>query len=514
MANCTTLSECAHFPPPSTPAPPPPNFFLMLTDDQDTMLGGGIDAMPFARDTLLPNGVNLTNFFAHTPVCCPSRSELLTGRYFHNIRDRANRSGGEVESPDDCMHVNATMNHGFEKLTFANPLRDAGHRTGMFGKYLNSGGMKHVCGDDHGEWHVPVGWSDFWGACPDTCYVNCTYNVNGAPRSFSDPAYPNGSNYGTSVIGNASLAFVSASLEAGDPFFAYVASHAPHGPATPAPWYRLEYPHAQAPRTEAWNVSSPDKHWVVATQPALTDSYVEKKIDGFFRDRLRSLLSVDDILRDAHQLVKSHGQLDSTYFIVTSDHGLHMGQYRLGACKRQPYDLDLRIPALVVGPSVARGSSLDAVAGIPDLAPTILELARLPAAATAQMDGRSLAPLLLTAGDDVGGRRWRDRFLIEYYATTVGADVAHLKDHLKDSGNNTFIGLRVLNASANLAYFEFTDVATDYGFERANFCELYDLSEDPHQLTNLCAKGGRERMRAALRDELYREYACKAEGCG
>lgn len=94
-----------------------------------------------------------------------------------------------------------------------------------------------------------------------------------------------------------------------------------------------------------------------------------------------------------------------------------------------------------------------------------------------------------------------------------GADVAHLKDHLKDSGNNTFVGLRVLNASVNLAYFEFTDVATDYGFERANFCELYDLSEDPHQLTNLCAKGGRERMRAALRDELYREYACKAEGC-
>ena len=94
------------------------------------------------------------------------------------------------------MHINATMNHGFERLTFANPLQDAGYRTGMFGKYLNEGGMRHICGNDkkgfHGEWRVPVGWNDFVGACPDTCYVNCTYNVNGTAKTFADAAYPRG----------------------------------------------------------------------------------------------------------------------------------------------------------------------------------------------------------------------------------------------------------------------------------------------------------------------------------
>jgi arylsulfatase A-like enzyme len=70
-------------------------------------------------------------------VCCPSRSELLTGRYFHNIRDTSHNtsanSSAEVTSSDDCMHVNATMNHGFERLTFANALQGANYRTGMFG---------------------------------------------------------------------------------------------------------------------------------------------------------------------------------------------------------------------------------------------------------------------------------------------------------------------------------------------------------------------------------------------
>ena len=52
--------------------------------------------------------------------------------------------------------------------------------------------------------------------------------------------------------------------------------------------------------------------------------------------------------------------------------------------------------------------------------------------------------------------------------------------------NNTFIGLRVVNSTHNIAYFEFTDAVTDWDFSHSNFCELYDLASDPHQLRNLC----------------------------
>ena len=84
---------------------------------------------------------------------------------------------------------------------------------------------------------MPEGWTEYLGACPDTCYVNCTYNKNGGAAEYTDPSHPNGSNYGTAVIGNASLEFVGRAMAANYPFFAYIASHAPHGPATPAPWY-------------------------------------------------------------------------------------------------------------------------------------------------------------------------------------------------------------------------------------------------------------------------------------
>lgn len=54
-------------------------------------------------------------------------------------------------------------------------------------------------------------------------------------------------------------------------------------------------------------------------------------------------------MREAHAAVEAAGALGSTYFIFTSDHGLHMGQRRLGAGKRTPYETDLRVPFYIAG---------------------------------------------------------------------------------------------------------------------------------------------------------------------
>ena len=70
-----------------------PNIVLILADDQDQMLGG-MDFLPYTKKYLADQGMNFTNFFVNTPVCCPSRAELIAGRYGHNNLVEMRGTGG------------------------------------------------------------------------------------------------------------------------------------------------------------------------------------------------------------------------------------------------------------------------------------------------------------------------------------------------------------------------------------------------------------------------------------
>ena len=84
--------------------------------------------------------------------------------------------------------------------------------------------------------------------------------------------------YTTSVLGNATLAWIREIIGQGPthpPFYAWVGPHAPHLPATPAPWY-ADHPIGllKAPRTEwslSYNFSAKDHHPLVAGQPILNE---------------------------------------------------------------------------------------------------------------------------------------------------------------------------------------------------------------------------------------------------
>ena len=111
-----------------------PNIVVFLTDDQDVMLGGAFptlgDAtpMPRTRELLVERGATFTGMMVHTPICSPSRAELLTGRLLHNLKT----TGGTLWQ----MHLDEERVHNY---TFAARMKAAaGFRTGLFGKYLNA----------------------------------------------------------------------------------------------------------------------------------------------------------------------------------------------------------------------------------------------------------------------------------------------------------------------------------------------------------------------------------------
>lgn len=101
--------------------------------------------------------------------------------------------------------------------------------------------------------------------------------------------------------------------------------------------------------------------------------------DFFYRSRLRALQGVDELVDLLVTRLEQSDQLDNTYIIYTSDNGFHIGQHRLPPGKTCGFEEDIRVPMFIRGPGVPEGYVQDAVTTHVDLAPTIFDLAGLPA---------------------------------------------------------------------------------------------------------------------------------------
>ena len=55
-----------------------------------------------------------------------------------------------------------------------------------------------------------------------------------------------------------------------------------------------------------------------------------------FKNRWRSLMSVDDVIESLVEFVESKGIADNTYFLYSSDHGFQLGEFNILIDKRQP----------------------------------------------------------------------------------------------------------------------------------------------------------------------------------
>lgn len=115
----------------------------------------------------------------------------------------------------------------------------------------------------------------------------------------------------------------------------------------------------------------------VARLPRQDATNVEEN-DEFYRDRLRALQAVDEMVDHVVARLEQYGILNNTYIFYSSDNGYHIGQHRLQPGKTCGYEEDINVPLIVRGPGVAEGVKQDFPTSHTDLAPTLLKILGIP----------------------------------------------------------------------------------------------------------------------------------------
>lgn len=351
-----------------------PNIVLIVADDL------GIDGVSAYRaesvktprlDRLAAEGLRFENCYA-TPICTPSRVQLLTGRYPF-------RSGfvGNLQYRVDSDEIESFLPP--EETTFAQLLRGAGYRTAVAGKW-------QLCLFEERKDHVrELGFDDssvwLWKGrkSPDEpyrytsrywlpCIVRNGETLWDVPRA-----------YGPDLECEFLVDFVREHRT--EPFLLYWPMTLPHGPWHPTP-HRLD----------------PDDVTSIPTEKQAKD----------YRDMVAYM---DELVGRLVDAIDAEGLGNDTLVLFTGDNGSapelalgFRGLTRNGG-KGTLSEEGTRVPLIARWSGrIARGQTTDDLVDLSDFLPTLAELGRAPLPQDRRLDGTSFVPRLLGTGGPA--RRW------------------------------------------------------------------------------------------------------------
>ncbi len=440
-----------------------PNIVVIMTDDQTVE---SMRVMPGVRASLAAGGTTFELAYASTALCCPSRATLFTGQYMHNHGVLGNRPPEGGYGRLDTREYLPVW------------LQRAGYHTIHIGKFLNR------YGQDKPPTDVPPGWSEWYASVDLSTYQYSGYQLNENGFVSTYPRYQADEYTQRAVDAIGRLSPRAA------PFFlslAYLAPHSggprdpddPPGLVTPRPAdrHRDVFAAEPRPRSPAFNEADvSDKPRFIRRLPRLSADRRAAVLENY-RQRLESLLAVDEGVVRVVDALRSAGELENTLIVFTSDNGFFHGEHRIPYGKVMVYEPSVAVPLIMRGPGVPAGARRRQLVSNVDLAPTILEAAG--ASPGRVQDGRSLFGLLRDRGVE-----WGRELLFE---GPTGFDAV------------AFSALR----NERYLYVEY-----DSG-ER----ELYDMKRDPAQLRSLHSDPAHEAVQARLAERLAALQVCAGATC-
>jgi arylsulfatase A-like enzyme len=375
----------------------PPNVVVLLADDAGwgdySFNGNGQVATPHI-DSIAKTGAHFDRFFVQ-PVCAPTRSEFLTGRYHRRLGVYGVSTGQERMNPDE--------------RTVADSFKGAGYVTGLFGKWHNGS-----------QWpYHPLarGFDTFWGYTSGHWgeYFDAPLEHNGVMKTSKG--------YIVDVLTDKALQFIERNQS--KPFLCFVPFTTPHSPwsAPAADWARFKDKPISQTATNA-QAEKPDE-----TRCALAMVENQDRNVGRILARLQELNLEND-----------------TIVVYFSDNGPN-GHRWTGGMKGTKATTDeggVRSPLFIRWPGkIAAGTQVKPIAGAIDLASTLEALAGVKRVGDRPRDGRDLSPLLKTGND----ADWAPRQIFNTWGNNVSVrtqthrldNVGNLFDMVADPGQTTAI---------------------------------------------------------------------------
>ncbi|MCY4079091.1 MAG: arylsulfatase [Caldilineaceae bacterium] len=323
-----------------------PNIIFVLTDDQGygdlSCLGNPILKTP-VLDRLHADSVRLTDFHV-APMCTPTRGELMTGQ-------DALRNGATFV----CMGRSLLR---ADLPTMADILAENGYHTGHFGKWHLGDNYPYRPQDRgfHETIHHPAfgitSAADYYG---NDCFDD-HYRHKDEIKQYMG--------YCTDVWFEEAMRWMQGCHDRNEPFFAYIATNAPHGP-----------------------------YWV-------PDEYRQPYVDGIKRDEASffgMIANIDENMAQLEKFLQDNEIRDNTILIFMTDNGTAMGEgiYNAGMRGRKTslYEGGHRVPCFIRWPAAGLEGGRD-VGGVTrgvDILPTLIDLCDLEAPDGWTCDGLSLA---------------------------------------------------------------------------------------------------------------------------